>query len=131
MVPRLFGTPRLQRRLEHMPRQDGEAVEQSQAGSKRLRETDDNRARVWCADVEGASMDTQVGGEWTADRRIVGGTEREQHVGGRQRLSVGELHALSKRDRVGQPIVRSLPTLCQPRLEIIGRAIDSNQSGLG
>ena len=64
------------------------------------------------------------------DRWIVGGAKREEHVRRGQGDTVRELDARLERDGVGQAVGRRGPALGQPRLELIGRAVDAHEPSL-
>src|SRR5205814_8871005 len=62
--------------------------------------------------------------------RIEDGLEREEDVGGGERLAVRPRDARAQVHGVGATVRRRLPLLREPRLELEGGAIDSNEPPL-
>ena len=76
------------------------------------------------------AADRQLLGDDALGFRVEDRLQREEDVGGRERLAVGPRDARAKVHRVGPAVRRRFPLLRQPRLELEGRAIDSNEPSL-
>ena len=114
-----------------MPRDDRQAIEQAEAGHERLWKANHHRPRIGCSYVELLAVDGEVRAYRAVKVGVVGDSKREEDIGRREGHAVGEQDIRPERQCVGQPVGRRRPAFCQPRFEVVGGAIDSNQPALG
>ena len=122
--------PLVERRLERVPRQNPEVVEQPQTRRKGGRQGDYHRLGIGRRRRNGLALDAQARVEHAFCARVVGRAKRKHHVGRRERHAVREHDSASQREREGPMVCRLRPSFGEPWLELVGRAVDSHERRL-
>ena len=113
-----------------MARQDGQVVQQADAGRERLCKPQLHRVRIHRPHREPLAVGLERVSQVAAGFPVVNRRERKHHIVGRERLSVGENDAVAKRQRVEAAVSRAVPAFGQPRLHFVGHLVDANEPGL-
>ena len=129
-APRARERAGLQRRIQLVPRENRQVVQNPQSDRERRRERDDDRMGIGRRDAERLAAHFERVDQRTRGFRVVHRRQRERHVIGRKRLAIGERDVRTELDRVPQAVIRPRPAFSEPRLELPGDAIDADKLGL-
>src|SRR5690606_35720212 len=90
-----------------------------------------DREVIWCVKRDRLTVDERRHREPAAERAIVRDAGREQHVGRRERRSVGEADVAPQGERIRQAVVGRGPALGERRLQRVGRTVHAHQPIVG
>ena len=121
----------LERGGQLVPRQNRNRIQHREPRPVRRGQDDDDGGGVEGADLDGLAVDQQARRDLALDLRVEQRLEGEDHVGRGERGPVREGHALRAASGPGQAVGRGRPVAGQPGLELAGRAVQSDQSGVG